>query len=670
MPFKIIHIHTDLKFIDESAIFEGPDFENEVIILGDSGGYNGRYKKTATYLNPARSNINQLINLCGDVDMVVLYNLCFLKSFITNRLPQHVKIAWRFFGHELYRYDLAEQQSDLTKAMLAPDKFSFLDGLKNLKNRIPALRSVRNLFEFRAVYDVEFRKAIKRMDLFLWHFQEEYEYLKKQWPELPPFVNLPTLNLPTLNYGLRTREQFEKENLIILGHSRNSLNNHFDILSIVLQSNNYGRYVFNLPFSYDRETNYTTRLREEVKDHKNIVLSEAFLSLDDYEAIFERASALVINTYRQKALGSILLALKNGVKVYLNRRNISLSILTSQGLRVFSVDQFNEDLENKNTRLSKEDVVNNTSILNKLKEAHLTPIFQKTINDLLIKSYCEVRDNSEKIGFILPKTKRGEKLHRKQKRFWEIELIIKEITDFIKRNPDYDSRMYSILEFGSGPGFQTPFLKPLGNIVASDVFISEELKRDQDIKFVECSIDQAPFKNEQFDLIFSNHVIEHIENIENTFRELQRIGNSSCVYAFSVPTNLWLLLSVPGQYYKKVRNVVIKMKNLLMKADNDPNNMKNLYKRKPAEANISHMNLTHYTRLLLPKGHGVEDNFIKCYFSFRIMDWEKLFVKNGFLIIATKPLLLYGPSEWPVIPILRSNSRYCSSVLFLLKKVN
>ena len=385
MPFKIIHIHTDLKFIDESAIFEGPVFENEVIILGDKGGYKGRYQKTAKYLTPSHSNINQLINHCSQVDMVVLYNLCFLKSFIANRLPQHVKIAWRFFGHELYRFDLTEQHSDLTKAMLAPDGFSLSDGLKHLKNYIPALRSLRNLFEFRAVYDVEFRKAIKRADLFLWHFPEEYESLKNRWHDLPTYINLPTLNLPTLNYGSDNNAPGKKENLIILGHSKNALNNHFDILKRILSAGNFNTFVFHVPFSYDSETNYSRRFRDAVKDHRNVILSEDFLSLDDYETVFQKAAALVINSYRQKALGSILLALKNGVKVYLNPRNITLSILASRGLLVYPVDQLVDDLENDDIRMQPEDVAHNMAVMDRLWQDNSIALFQQSIQDEINK---------------------------------------------------------------------------------------------------------------------------------------------------------------------------------------------------------------------------------------------------------------------------------------------
>ncbi|MEJ2719838.1 MAG: methyltransferase domain-containing protein [bacterium] len=103
---------------------------------------------------------------------------------------------------------------------------------------------------------------------------------------------------------------------------------------------------------------------------------------------------------------------------------------------------------------------------------------------------------------------------------------------------------------------------------------------------------QAPFDDGQFDVVFSNHVIEHIDDVTGALREVRRIGAASCIYAF----------------------------------------------------------------------------FVDCYRNFKIAGWKRLFSDNGFSVIKIRPLLLYGPSNWPVIPVLNSRKGICSSVLFLMKK--
>lgn len=383
MPFKIIHIHNDIKFIDETVIFEHPEFINEVIILGEKGKYKGKYKETATYLKSSRSDINWLIKHCNDADMAVLYNLCFIKTFIANRLADRVKIAWRFFGNELYRFNIDEQQSDLTKAMVKTDQYRLTDKLKQLKNRVPVLRSLRNLFKFKVIYNDEFAKVLKRVDFFLWHYREEYDYLRNRWPDLPQFINLPTLNLPTLNTYRKNNDSDERQNTIILGNSKNFINNHFDVLNILLSLRNINNYTVKIPFSYGQETTYSIKLREKIKSYKNIILLEDFLPLDDYALMFKKASALVINTFRQKALGNVLLALQNGVKVYLNKKNIIYSILMSQGLLVYSIDQLYNDIENNSICLSLEKIKHNSDMIHKLGEDNSIEFFQKKIHDIL-----------------------------------------------------------------------------------------------------------------------------------------------------------------------------------------------------------------------------------------------------------------------------------------------
>ena len=168
--------------------------------------------------------------------------------------------------------------------------------------------------------------------------------------------------------------------------------------------------------------------------------------------------------------------------------------------------------------------------------------------------------------------------------------------------------------------------------------------------------------------LISNHVVEHIEDLNNAFKELRRIGESDCLYAFSVPTNIWLILSIPAGYYGKFRGFCKRFLSLFYNnkvnksAESDGKIKKS--KIKP----IGLINKILY--VIFPIGHGVRLGFIDCYQSFRIKKWQQLFFDNGFSIIKIQPLLLYAPSELPIIPTTKLFNRWniCSSVLFLMKK--
>ncbi len=270
---------------------------------------------------------------------------------------------------------------------------------------------------------------------------------------------------------------------------------------------------------------------------------------------------------------------------------------------------------------------------------------------------------------MYPRTNTGSKKHSKKKRQKEIRLVFDLLGAYLISSKKKES--LRILEFGCGNGFQIPYLRRKGLVNACDIDIEFDLKNKEMIKlFCQCDIEKAPFQKKKFDLIFSNHVIEHVRDLDSCFVELKRIGTDKCLYVFTVPTNLWLLLSIPAQYYVKAKRILNELFNLSIKQVNRNNNYK---KSKPIKTQINHENGRLGGKILdvlLPNGHGINSKFLSCYSSFRIINWQSLFKKRGLRIIGIHPLLLYAPSEWPIIPTTKIFNKLgiCSSALFIMRK--
>ena len=105
---------------------------------------------------------------------------------------------------------------------------------------------------------------------------------------------------------------------------------------------------------------------------------------------------------------------------------------------------------------------------------------------------------------MLPKTREEEQIHRRRKREKEGTIAIEKISSFLPK-ADNTPGSVEILEFGSGDGFQIPYLKSLGRVTASDISLCDKMKNmlDKDVKFVKCSILKTPFGQESFDMIYS-----------------------------------------------------------------------------------------------------------------------------------------------------------------------
>ena len=241
-----------------------------------------------------------------------------------------------------------------------------------------------------------------------------------------------------------------------------------------------------------------------------------------------------------------------------------------------------------------------------------------------------------------------ESMHRERKRRAEMEISINCLKPYLS-----GAGGRKVLEFGSGRGYQIPYLRRLGSVVASDLN-KERISTDKldGADFVVCDIRNTPFDSQNFDLIFSSHVMEHIEDQQKAFSELKRIGRKGCLYAFTVPTDIWLWASLPAQFYNGLRRFIHKKRT------------------KEGVSGVNDAGDGRAWQRFLPRGHGWRRGFFDCLDSLRIESWRSLFTQNGFEIMETAPLLLYAPSEFPVIPTMRfpAIKGLCSSVLFIMKK--
>src|SRR5699024_1419419 len=95
-----------------------------------------------------------------------------------------------------------------------------------------------------------------------------------------------------------------------------------------------------------------------------------------------KSSAFVHNGYRQMALGNIYAALRNGVKVYLNEKNVIMQWLLNEGFLIFSLNEFQNDIECDNLRLSQDQAQTNIDRLTQLMKNYTIEHFQQNIIQL------------------------------------------------------------------------------------------------------------------------------------------------------------------------------------------------------------------------------------------------------------------------------------------------
>ncbi|SHJ73845.1 hypothetical protein SAMN05444280_1285 [Tangfeifania diversioriginum] len=356
---KTIHIYTGHTFMGNSDRFEGNLFENTIVIFSKE---RKEYKpgKKIIQLNGSKKDIEKVIGICQKAELVVLYDLDQVKIKIALSLPNHIKIAWRFFGHELYDRQRLKYLSKTTQRTL---------GVKLILEKFWEKKNI-----------TQFTKALNRINFFLGLSEAEYHLLVNNWRRLPKFIQLsfPSLDLnpSSINFKLKINEPSP---LILIGNSMAMYNNHIDIIKLIEQQPNRQQFNFTLLFNYGLEKYYTKKIRKLTRGKNYFHLIEDFMSLDEFNSLYERTSALVVNSHRQMAMGNIFTAFKKGVKVYLNEKNLMLHWLKKEGFRVFSIKNFQNDLQNNNASLTQNLAINNFQQLKKLSGKYSDEKFQENL---------------------------------------------------------------------------------------------------------------------------------------------------------------------------------------------------------------------------------------------------------------------------------------------------
>ncbi len=367
---KIIHLHSDYKFISDTERFGGKFFANQLLILGDKNPNNNQYQHEALFFEPNPENITEIVSIVNSADLLVLYNLDFYKSQIVNHADRTVKVVWRFFGTELYSRKLHLYLSPKSRVFYKTRLFK-----DQIKRMAPFLFRNEKLFY----------TAVQKCSAIICVFQEEYDYLKSQWEYLPKFIpwslESPNFYSKKIDFNL----EYPKKGLIIVGNSRSQYNNHLDILELIETCDFDQKVNIKLLFNYGPNNKYTQEVREKANYIANVSLIDSFIPSNEFVDFYGPVAAFVNNSYRQMALGNIFMALYRGVKVYLNKNNPTYAWLKREGMLIYEIKDIKNDLETGQFYLSKQEILHNLSHLKSIEDSNTPADLQLQILELVNK---------------------------------------------------------------------------------------------------------------------------------------------------------------------------------------------------------------------------------------------------------------------------------------------
>ncbi|WP_299626089.1 TDP-N-acetylfucosamine:lipid II N-acetylfucosaminyltransferase [uncultured Tenacibaculum sp.] len=364
---KIAHVVTDEKFINSVhwQFEEVFPCQNTFFVFVDDfhSSFNHiKFNDGIIKIKKEEESIKLLNKKLDEYDVVVLHSLSYYHSILVNNTKNLDKFVWSFWGGEFYnnpevRFKFPMVGDITNRKLLGRNRFMTI--LKSIKNRF------FKYFQVRKSSWSLISKAAKKIDRIAVIHREDVEMLK-EYNYVKANAKYIQFSYYPLEYVFKNYDQIDLGNNILVGNSATPTNNHGEVFELLSKFSLGDRKII-VPLSYGNE-DYAKKVnylgRNIFKDSFLPLMD--FMSFNEYNKLIQQCGIVVINTYRQQAIGNILTLLWMGAKIYLDNRNTFFNYLKRKGFIVLSI---NEDLNINNSNallpLSIDEKKHNRDILKK-----------------------------------------------------------------------------------------------------------------------------------------------------------------------------------------------------------------------------------------------------------------------------------------------------------------
>lgn len=271
--------------------------------------------------------------------VVVFHNLIseYKKELLLNTTSKGTNFHWMSWGYDLYNISSLKSEflsRDSKRYLYAQRNLNWYLGnlLKNLTPRLARFKSSLN-----NISEKKYLKALKKIHSYTTVVPDESRIIRN-------YLNNNAVQLP-LKYGdlahlIKTpQENICTDNNFFLGNSATPSSNHLEALKLIRNISDIDKKIY-IPISYG-DTKYGYHLKKIASSivENEMIFLEDFIDLKGYNEILLKCGNVILNHYRQQAMGNVVIALYNGARVFLNEKNPIYSFLKTQGVKVFNIQK-------------------------------------------------------------------------------------------------------------------------------------------------------------------------------------------------------------------------------------------------------------------------------------------------------------------------------------------
>lgn len=286
-------------------------------------------------------------------DKVIIHGLDNKKiDLCENKILKNVPIFWLWWGTDIYNTLLFNKGYKLYYHPRPISKTGFIKKLlRHLGFEGKITRSILRFIKTREITALCYKQEY---DLFRKYFPAATRNMKFQ----PGYFYYPIDEI----LGPELIHKRAKGNYILIGNSNSITNNHHYVFDIINNLNLKSKKIV-VPLSYNGDDQHRISVitsGEKLFGNSFLPLTQ-FIPLNEYNEILTKAEVCLYGSWRQEAVGNIVISLYLGAKVFISKKSPLLEVFISQGLSVFPLESIDE--KSIHEPLSKELKLKNRQII-------------------------------------------------------------------------------------------------------------------------------------------------------------------------------------------------------------------------------------------------------------------------------------------------------------------
>lgn len=384
---RILHIASDEKFIGAAIYIFEKAFPGSNHFIIPKSRFNRKlfYVKDHESIEIVPNNrylLRLLLKMIPEYNSIILHSLNELNSTLFILSQDKEKFVGIFWGAELYTRDVfpdREFLGHLTASIKLPDiKPSFSNRLRSI---------LSTLFrQDQLLVQGSIKQAASRLTFFAVPYEEEFNHFLNR-KIIPDYCRYIPFTYYPLEFIIKDNESIQVNgNDILIGNSANYTNNHLEAFDRINGIGIGSRKVI-LPLSYgDSRYGDYIHSRGVAIFGSDFIPLRHFMPLAQYMQTIRRCGIVIMNHFRQQAIGNIVMMIWMGAKVYLNESNTFYHYLKRIGVKVFSIDSdLNETNPKVFTNLDETDAMHNRRrMIDAFSEAAVVSTLRESLNKFLL----------------------------------------------------------------------------------------------------------------------------------------------------------------------------------------------------------------------------------------------------------------------------------------------